>query len=163
MRAAWQWLIVETLLPLATLWAAWQERRILRCGRALQSDERQVAAALGVAEPDRVRVMIVPRVPLPAPRWLIRRLSHMTDLTSQPCGMALGHGIFLDDAHACRLDVLAHELVHTTQFERHESLHGFLRQYLTECVRDGYSCAAMELEAVERSASALLALGRRLS
>jgi hypothetical protein len=76
--------------------------------------------------------------------------------------MALGHGIFLDDAHACRLDVLGHELVHTTQFERHECLHGFLRQYLTECIRDGYSCAAMELEAVERSAAALLPLRQRL-
>ena len=163
MRAVWRWIVVEALLPLATLWAAWQERRILRGGRELQGSEREVAEALGVLEPERVRVMILPEVPLPGPRWMIRRLSHLTDLATQPCGMALGHGIFLDDAHAARLDVLAHELVHTTQFERHESLHGFLRQYLTECIRDGYSCAAMEAEAVRRSAAALQSLRRGLA
>jgi len=60
----------------------------------------------------------------------------------------LQYGIFI------RLDcwrdraLIAHELVHTAQYERLGGILPFLRQYLFECVTIGYPEAPMEQEAI---------------
>ena len=56
------------------------------------------------------------------------------------------------------VEILVHELVHTAQYERLNGIPGFLRQYLRDCLKDGYMSAAMEREAREVSMNAL---GRR--
>ena len=48
--------------------------------------------------------------------------------------------------------LIAHECVHTGQYERSGSVAGFLRAYFSECLEIGYPDAAMEQEAVMRSA-----------
>ncbi|NQX02377.1 hypothetical protein HQ447_17100 [bacterium] len=47
---------------------------------------------------------------------------------------------------------LAHECLHTGQYERHGEIAGFLRAYFTECIELGYPDAPMEQEAILRSA-----------
>jgi len=44
--------------------------------------------------------------------------------------------------------LVAHELVHTAQYERCGSIAAFLRQYLHECLSIGYPDAPMEQEAI---------------
>ena len=145
----------EQLLPLATAWAEEQEVRILATGTPLTPDQMADARHLGVAEPERVRIRAV--ISIPAPEHpLLRAAGEMTGLISPyTAGLTLRHGIFvrrefLDDRH-----LVAHELVHTGQYERFGSVGAFLRQYLSECLTVGYPAAPLEQEAVLASAKLL--------
>ena len=55
----------EKLLPLAAKWAAAVEKRILREGVPLSEQGLADARALGVREPERVRLLALPCVPTP--------------------------------------------------------------------------------------------------
>ena len=68
-------------------------------------------------------------------------------------GLAAGRGIFVRVGHEGSRSLLAHELVHTAQYERLGGIRPFLRRYLRECMVLGYAGAPMEREAVEESAS----------
>lgn len=61
-------------------------------------------------------------------------------------GMALGHGIFLCTGFTDDRSLLAHELAHVRQYER-LGMKSFLRQYLLECLCEGYPHGALEVEA----------------
>ena len=61
-------------------------------------------------------------------------------------GMALGYGIFLHADYASDRALLLHELAHVAQYER-LGRRGFLRQYLHECLTQGYPLGALEAEA----------------
>ena len=61
-------------------------------------------------------------------------------------GMALGHGIFIRAEYADDRALLLHELAHVAQYER-LGLRRFLRQYLHECLTQGYPLGALEAEA----------------
>ena len=62
--------------------------------------------------------------------------------------LTVRYGIFLrSDCWRNRL-LVAHELVHTLQYERLGGFEAFLRPYLIEClIRPGYPYGAMEKEA----------------
>jgi hypothetical protein len=60
--------LLPQLVPLAVAWAEQQEVAILRDGRSLEPAERRLAAAVGVADPGRVRLLVVPHVPTPTTR-----------------------------------------------------------------------------------------------
>jgi len=55
----------EVLLPLACEWAAAQEQRILATGEALSDAMLGDARLVGVAIPERVRLLYVPEIPIP--------------------------------------------------------------------------------------------------
>ncbi|HEX8372839.1 MAG TPA: hypothetical protein VF585_08675, partial [Chthoniobacterales bacterium] len=63
-------------------------------------------------------------------------------------GLALGYGIFVRSDRESDRFLVAHELVHTAQYERCGSCTAFLRQYLHECLIVGYPAAPMEQEAI---------------
>jgi len=70
-------------------------------------------------------------------------------LSPETRGLTLKYGVFF--RWDCWRDrsLIAHELVHTTQYERLGGILPFLRQYLFECLTIGYANAPMELEAAE--------------
>ena len=53
------------LLPLACEWAAAQEQRILATGEALSDAMLGDARLVGVAIPERIRLLYVPEIPIP--------------------------------------------------------------------------------------------------
>ncbi|MED5618273.1 hypothetical protein [Ideonella sp. BN130291] len=131
----WLGLGLPLAVPFAALWARQREARILRTGRALTEDEQAIARAMGVAQPERVRLLQLSRWPLPM-RWFSR---HVT-------AMALGHSICcVGDEVTPRL--LAHELRHVQQVEAAGSLRNFLTVYLAEVARHGYWHAPLEVDA----------------
>ena len=69
-------------------------------------------------------------------------------------GLSARYGIFLRTPYHRDRRLLAHELVHTLQYERLGGIRPFLRRYLHECLTAGYAAADMEGEAIE-AASAL--------
>lgn len=138
------------LLPLVccvTLWARSREKKILREGKPLTVDQLTLARAVGVAAPQRVRVMAAHAVPMPFPRWLRRMVEQLGWLSSHIAGMTLGYGIVLRGDMCGDRRLLAHELAHVAQYERFGRMGGFMREYARECVWPGYPQGPLEIDA----------------
>jgi hypothetical protein len=140
----------EAILPLAAEWAQKQEQLILREGAPLSPKEIADARAVGVREPERVRVLLVDEIPAPPDALLKAATAEF--FPEAPSGLTLDHGIFI--RRDCRTDrhLVVHELVHTSQYERLGGIAPFLRDYLTECASFGYRNAPLEREAEEIAA-----------
>lgn len=139
----------EKLLPLAAEWAAEQEQRILREGVPLSEQEIADARALGVREPERVRLLQVDTIPSPTHPILKAAYAATNFLTGAPRGLTLQYGIFVrSDCWRDRF-LITHELAHTAQYQRLGGILPFLRGYLSQCATIGYQKAPLEQEATD--------------
>jgi len=150
----------EMLLSLASKWAAALEKRILRDGVPLSDLEMADARAIGVREPERVRLLALARVPAPRNLTLSAAAAAIQFLTPETRGLALRYGIFVRSDCWGERALVAHELAHTAQYERLGGIEPFLRQYLQECLTIGYPAAPMEQEAIAAASCLERALGR---
>ena len=138
----------DTLLPLATEWATAQEQMILESGEPLTSQGLIDAKKMGVIYPERIRLLKVASVPIPA-NPLLQQAAKATNLISPHTGgMAIRYGIFVRQDCWNNRSLIAHECVHTSQYERFGGISEFLFQYLRECIEIGYPAAPLEQEAV---------------
>ena len=143
---------LDELLPLAAQWAAEQERHVLCEGVRLSEIELADAKAIGVRNPERVRLLRVDAVPIPAHPMLRAAAASISFLTAAPRGLALDYGIFVRTDHWRDRALIAHELVHTAQFQRLGGILPFLQTYIFQCATVGYQNAPLELEAVATAA-----------
>jgi hypothetical protein len=141
----------DRLLPLAANWVQRQEKRMLRLGVPLSDQELTDANAIGVAEPDQVRLLQLDQVPFPTDPMLKAAAVAIQFLTPATRGLTLRHGIFVRSDCWRDRALIAHELVHVAQYERLGGILPFLRQYLFECLTIGYPAAPMEQEAIRLS------------
>ncbi|MDA0657518.1 MAG: hypothetical protein O2931_01330 [Planctomycetota bacterium] len=142
----------KTLLPLACAWAEAQERVILSDGVALTPAQTADATTIGVAHPEKVRLLSVVGVPIPE-HPALRAAAEATQLVSPHTGgLTLRYGIFIRADCWGDRRLVFHELVHTLQYERLGGFQQFLQQYLYECITIGYPAAPMEQEAVTTTA-----------
>jgi hypothetical protein len=142
----------ETVLRFATEWAREQEQRILREGQPLSADQIADARAAGVREPERVRVLPVDEIPAP-PGPILKAVSAQVEfLPVAPSGLTFQYGIFLRADRVQDRYLVAHELVHTSQYERLGGIVPFLRDYIKECSTLGYRESSLEREANEIAA-----------
>jgi hypothetical protein len=133
-------------------WAMEQEQHILQTGVPLFPHEIEDATAVGVRDPQRVRLLsvkVVARPENPALRAACDAIDFLTPLTR---GLTFGYGILVRDDCWRDRPLIAHELVHTAQYERMGGTEQFLKRYLTECLTVGYADSPLELEAVSMSA-----------
>jgi hypothetical protein len=142
----------EKLVSLAVEWATEQEGRILREGVPLSEEEIADAKAVGVKDPERVRLLQVDTVPTPAHPLLKAAYDTINLRTPAPRGLALRYGISIRSDYWRDRSLIAHELAHTAQYERLGGIVPFLRQYFSECMTSGYRTAPMEQEASAVSA-----------
>lgn len=138
----------DKLLPIAVKWVESMEIRILREGVALTELEKADARAIGLREPDRVRLLSLSRAPVPDDPALRASAAAIRFLTPATRGLALRYGIFLRSDCWRDRKLIAHELVHTAKYERLGGIEPFLRQYLWECLTQGYPEAPLEQEAI---------------
>jgi len=138
----------ETLLPLAVAWATEQEREIFRNGVSLSAEEIADACAIGVKEPDRVRLLRIDVIPRPTQPQLRAACDAIDFLTPATRGLTLGHGVFIRSDYWRDRLLIVHELAHIAQYERLGGILPFLRRYLFECLTVGYSASPLELEAI---------------
>ncbi|HVF85477.1 MAG TPA: hypothetical protein VM821_05825 [Abditibacteriaceae bacterium] len=141
--------LLEELLPQICDWAQSQESHILQNGVALSPDEMATALQISVRHPERLRLLRVSQVPMPQDA-VLRTAAEQAGLVSpHTAGMALRYGIFIrDDVWDHRSHIVAHELVHTAQYERLGGFARFLKQYLSECLTVGYAHSPLEQEAI---------------
>jgi hypothetical protein len=146
-------LLVPLLLGYVARWIEAQERRILAEGAALGEVGLADARRIGVAHPERVRLLRVARIPHPG-GTLINLLARWVGMPAEhTAGLTARYGIFIRANAWGDRHLVAHELAHTAQYERLGGVRPFLRQYLTECLTSGYPGAALEREAVKAAAT----------
>ncbi|MEQ1851671.1 MAG: hypothetical protein ABMA01_08780 [Chthoniobacteraceae bacterium] len=139
---------VRILLPLACSWAEKQEAAILRDGVALTDSQLSDARRIGVLHPERVRLLVVKRVPLPLHPLLHFAAEKVGLISPQTTGMSLRYGIFIRSDCWGDRRLVVHELAHTAQYERLGGFRSFLKAYLHECVTPpGYPFGPLEQEA----------------
>jgi hypothetical protein len=140
---------LETLLPLACAWAVGQERAILQSGVPLTESQLADARRVGVAQPERVRLLRVAQIPIPTAPALAAAARATNLISPLTHGLTLRYGIFIRADCWNQRHLVLHELVHTSQYERLGGFEGFLRPYLLECIAPpGYPYGPMEQEAV---------------
>lgn len=143
--------IAPCLLPCVLPWLVrWAERRqteVLRMGAALNEEELALASFAGVRHPEKIRVEVTDRIPMPE-LWGVSRLMRLSGLGFEPAGLSLGYAVVVRSWEGRNTRLLTHEFVHTAQYERIGGMAPYLRQYLRECLIHGYRNAPMEEEAV---------------
>jgi len=143
---------IEQILPLAAEWAAEQERHALCNGVRLSETELADAKAIGVPNPERVRLLRVRTIPIPAHPLLRAAAASMNFLSAAPRGLALNYGIFVRADHWRDRALVAHELVHTAQYQKLGGILPFLQTYIYQCATVGYPNSPLETEAISTSA-----------
>jgi len=120
------------ILPLACEWVKSQEDLILKKGACLSPLLYSDAIKAGVANPNKVRILVVPEIPIPSNPILSETCRLTGLLTTQTGGLTLCYGIYI--RHDCvnnrKLNV--HELVHVAQYEELGGIGQFLKKYLLE-------------------------------
>jgi len=144
---------LERLLPLACAWAVGQERAIVQSGVALSESQLADARRVGVAQPERVRLLRVAQIPVPTAPALAAAAQPTNLISPLTHGLTFRYGIFIRADCWNKRSLLIHELVHTSQYERLGGIESFLRPYLLECITpSGYPHGPMEQEAVTMAA-----------
>jgi hypothetical protein len=137
---------LPAILPKAIAWAEGVSGQVLVHGQALVPRDIQLAQRIGVAQPERVRIAVVPNMPWPQDEEL-RAAGEETGLFSPAItGLTLGHGILLIEGRFDRR-MIAHELRHVYQYERAGSIAAFLPLYLYEVATLTYTNAPFEIDA----------------
>ena len=140
---------LEILLSFACAWGVGQERAILQSGVALSESQLADARQVGVAQPERVRLLRVAQIPVPTAPALAAAARATNPINPLTHGLTLRYGIFIRVDCWNQRPLVIHELVHTSQYERLGGFDGFLRRYLLECIASpGYPYGPMEQEAV---------------
>jgi len=140
-------------LPVAGIWVAWHERKILREGVPLSSQGMMDAAEVGVRHPEKIRVLQVRNIPVLNGRFIRALSKFWPEISTHTIGLCLRYGIYLRKGTASgrERELIAHECAHTAQYEACGGILRFLLRYFSECIHYGYLSAPMEMEAVERT------------
>jgi hypothetical protein len=145
---------LRQLILLAEEWGLQQACFIQNNGRGLTSAETAVAARVGVARPDLVRIALVDEIPAPEAAPLRAACEKLGFLGADTVGLTLGHGIYLRKGRPTAA-VVAHELLHVAQYEAHGSIEAYLSVYIPELLEFGYEDAPMERDARAAETSGL--------
>lgn len=149
--------ILPTLLPKAVEWAELQQVEILKTGRPLTADEILTARAVGVSQPDKIRVKPVFNIPVPQDPLLAQAAVQVGLLGPNTAGLTLFYGIFIREG-TYSLNLLAHECRHVHQYEQRGSILGFLQEYIPQILTSGYVNSPLEKEARDAASGYELAL-----
>jgi hypothetical protein len=134
------------LLPRILAWANAQSDRILQQGNPLNAAGLTLASRVGVAQPERIRILTVAAVPAPDDPELRQIAIDQKLIGPNTAGLTLGYGIFIVD-RCMTPRLVAHECRHVYQYEVAGSIDGFLPLYLKQIAEFTYERAPFEVDA----------------
>jgi hypothetical protein len=138
---------LPALVPRAIGWAEHQSQVAIERGLPLQEPGLALALRVGVRQPERIRVSVVDRLPIPDD-VILRSAAIQTGLLGpNMIGLTLGYAVLICRGHEARSRVLSHEFRHVHQYEVAGSIAGFLPRYLRQIVAYGYANAPLEIDA----------------
>lgn len=141
----------DRLFPIACRWAEEEEKFILENGIPLTDDQKIDAYLVGVQNIDKVRLFKSASIPSPSDPVLKEVTERINLLGSGTIGLSIHYGIYIREDCWDERKLVVHELVHTMQYEKLGGIETFLRQYLNECIFQGYPNGALEQEAIKVS------------
>lgn len=137
--------MLPTIVPLASHWVTSVEKDLWNFSRPLTPDETADAIAMGISQPDKIRVAIVERLPEPS-----AELKHLAEqlriLTSRTESFICGRTILIKTHAPDQAKIILHELAHALQIERSGGVQAFLRKYFEQCLDYGNENCPMEIE-----------------
>ena len=137
---------LPVLLPRILAWANAQEAEILHRGDPLNAAGLTLANRVGVVQPERIRILMVPTVPAPDDQELRQIAIEQNLIGPTTAGLTLGYGIFIAEGQLTPR-LLGHECRHVYQYEVAGSLGAFLPQYLQQVAEFTYDRAPYEVDA----------------
>ncbi len=140
------------MLSLAAAWVGEQEQTALRNGIPLDAAQVCDARAAGVSNTEQIRVLKVPQVPIPEHPVLRAVCDTTKAISSVTWALSARYGILVRADRWGQREVVVHEMVHTSQYEKLGGIQAFLRQYLEECLMVGFPHGAMEQQAINTAA-----------
>ena len=143
------------LIPDAITWAEAISWNAQKNGVALNPRWVQLAEAVGVQQPDKIRIYAVQEIPRPGNVELAKKAAQVGLLGPTIRGLTLGYSVIVLGVHQNNPRVLAHEFRHVYQYEQVGSLEGFLREYLQQIITVGYWNSAMECDARDHEKASL--------
>jgi hypothetical protein len=138
--------LLPIIVPKAIAWAKDREDEILRVGVPLSLQGIAIAERVGVLEPTRVRLLVVPSIPLPEDPDMAQIVVEKGLFGPHTGGVTLGRGIYLV-AGKWNDQLVAHELRHVQQYETMGGIDGFMPVYLAQVAEHGYVAAPLEQDA----------------
>ena len=138
----------EQVLPLAYQWAKAQEEFVLAHGTPLSPQHMADARFAGVRDCERIRVLVVARIPLPESGELAEAARRTRIITEDTRCVGFGHAVMIRAEAWGDRELLLHNLVHVAQCERSGSLEQWIRQYLF----DRQTCATFTVGSLEDEA-----------
>jgi hypothetical protein len=124
--------IFEQLLPLAYQWAKAQEEFVLAHGTALSPQHMADARLAGVRDCERIRILVVDRIPLPEDGELAEATRSARIITDDTGCVGFGHAIIIRAEAWGDRELLLHNFVHIAQCERSGGLEAWVKQYLVD-------------------------------
>ncbi len=147
--------LIPRLKPLADEWAERQSASILDTGQPLDEKWIAIAKFVGVRDPSKVRVSVVPAIPKPD---LLAACEAVDYLGPRTLGLTLFYGIFIVESAASDVLLRAHELRHVSQYEYLGSIPKFLDVYLPQLAKHPEGEAPLEVDANKAAAAVAAAL-----
>jgi hypothetical protein len=120
----------EQLVALAYQWAKAQEEFVLAHGIPLSPQQLADARRAGVRDCDRIRVLVVDRIPLPETGDLAEAAQRTPIVTPDTRCVGVGHAIMIRAEAWGDRELLVHNLVHIAQCERSGGLEQWVQEYL---------------------------------
>ncbi|MXP10357.1 hypothetical protein [Pseudoblastomonas halimionae] len=133
-------------------WAKLIEVQGQERGVPLTPAERRLAAEVGIARPDKVRLVYVDAVPFPADDPEMRAVGESMGFIGPGVinnAQAFGYTIWVRRGFTLDTPLLAHELVHVAQIERSASFGAYAERYMRELMEFGHTGMPLEIEAHE--------------
>lgn len=122
----------ENLLPLAYQWAKAQEEFVLAEGTPLGQQHMVDARRAGVVDCERIRVLLVEKIPVPESGELAEAAQLTRIITSDTRCVGIGHAIMMRAEAWGDRELLVHNLVHIAQCERSGGLEQWVQKYLLD-------------------------------
>lgn len=144
--------ILPRLLPKAVDWAERQQAVILSTGIPLTQEQAEIASAVGVDQPEKIRIKVVEKLPLPEDPELAEVARQTGLLGPNITGLTLFYGIFICRRDDGNRNLIAHECRHVYQYEQYRSMSEFLQEYLRQIITVGYLKAPLEQDACKAAA-----------
>lgn len=143
---------VEKFLPMALKWYEEVEAQMLPQGRPLSESEKVVARKLGVLQPERVRIVVLEKFPMPENQELRVEAERYGIGSFLEGGRTFGYAIMLKPRYAETSTIITHELAHVGQHDRLGRV-SFVRRYITELEMMGYTRSPLELDAYQKQST----------
>ena len=138
---------LSMLAPAAIAWAERTSAETLKSGAPLPARLQDLARANGVRDPDKVRVVVMDRIPLPEEPQLKAAALGVGLSASWASGMTLGYAVMIRRGFEDDVRVLSHELRHVAQYEACGGIKPFLSIHLANLAEFGYEDSPFEVDA----------------